>query len=51
MQQIADWMKQVLDICLEAKTEENLGNFEAELSKIRQQVETLAAKFPVPGIN
>ena len=51
MQQIADWMKQVLNICLEAKTEENLENFEAKFSEIRQQVETLATKFPVPGIN
>ena len=51
MQQIADWMKQVMDICLEAKTEENLGNFEAKLSEIRHQVETLALNFPVPGIN
>ena len=43
-------MKQVMDICLEAKTEENLGNFEAKLAEIRHQVETLALKFPVPGI-
>ena len=51
MQQIADWMKQVMDICLSVKSEENLSTAEPQLAEIRQQVETLAAKFPVPGIN
>ena len=51
MQQIADWMKQVMDICLSVKTEENLSTAEPQLTEIRRQVETLAAKFPVPGIN
>ena len=51
MQQIADWMKQVMDICLSVKTEENLSTAEPQLTEIRRQVKTLAAKFPVPGIN
>lgn len=51
MQQIADWMKQVMDICLSVKSEENLSTAEPQLAEIRQQVETLAMKFPVPGIN
>ena len=51
MQQIADWMKQVMDICLSVKSEENLSTAEPQLTEIRKQVETLAAKFPVPGIN
>ena len=51
MQQIADWMKQVMDICLSVKSEENLPAAESQLVEIRQQVETLATKFPVPGIN
>lgn len=51
MQQIADWMKQVMDICLSVKSEENLSAAEPQLAEIRRQVETLAAKFPVPGIN
>ena len=51
MQQIADWMKQVMDICLSVKSEENLPAAEPQLTEIRHQVETLAAKFPVPGIN
>ena len=50
MQQIADWMKQVMDICLSVKSEENLSTAELQLAEIRRQVETLAAKFPVPGI-
>ena len=51
MQQIADWMKQVMDICLSVKSEENLSTAEPQLAEIRKQVETLAAKFPVPSIN
>lgn len=51
MQQIADWMKQVMDVCLSVKSEENLSTAEPQLAEIRKQVETLAAKFPVPGIN
>ena len=51
MQQIADWMKQVMDICLSVKSEENLPAAESQLVEIRHQVETLATKFPVPGIN
>lgn len=51
MQQIANWMKQVMDICLSVKSEENLSAAEPQLAEIRRQVETLALNFPVPGIN
>ena len=51
MQQIADWMKQIMDICLSVKSEENLSTAEPQLTEIRRQVEALAMKFPVPGIN
>ena len=47
---LASWMKQVADICVEAKTEENLAKFEKDLTKIREEVMALALKFPVPAI-
>ena len=52
MQQIADWMKQVMDLCLKAGSEENLSNPEIkqDLEKIYQAVIALSIKFKVPGI-
>lgn len=50
MKQIASWMKKVADICVEAGSEDKLNNFEKDLSTIKQEVKTLALKFPVPGI-
>ena len=52
MLQIADWMKQVMDLCLKAGSEENLGSSEIkqDLEKIHQQVIALSTKFKVPGI-
>lgn len=50
MVQLAQWMRQVLDICVEAKDEKELDNFTAELKAIREEVRALAHKFPVPGI-
>ena len=47
---LALWMKKVADICQEAKSEENLLKFSAELETIHDEVRTLALKFPVPGI-
>ena len=52
MQQIADWMKQVMDLCLKAKNEEGLNqpDIQNQLSKIHQAVIELSLKFPVPAI-
>lgn len=43
MVKLAGWMKQVADICKN-------GGSDEELAKIREEVEELALKFPVPGI-
>lgn len=50
MKTLALWMKKVADICIEAKTEEKLPNYMAELETIHAEVRNLALKFPVPGI-
>lgn len=50
MRQIAIWMKQVVDICVAAKSEENLNQYDEDLGQIREEVRTLALKFPIPGI-
>ena len=48
MEQIADWMKTVADICVKAKTEEKLPDFEDELDAIHKEVKMLATSFPLP---
>ena len=50
MEQIAEWMKRVVDICVEAGDEENLPEFEEQLEKIRAEVKEMAVQFPVPAI-
>jgi glycine hydroxymethyltransferase len=50
MKILAKWMKDVADICKEAKTEENLNKYGKELEKIHKEVKSLARKFPVPAI-
>ena len=50
MIKLADWMKQVADICVKAGVEEKLGEYQAELDKIAEEVKALALKFSVPGI-
>ena len=50
MKQLAGWMKQVADICKKAKTEDKLTDYAEDLAKVREEVRTLALKFPVPGI-
>lgn len=50
MMQVADWMKRVLDICVQAGSEEALDGYEAELNGIREEVRQLALQFPIPGI-
>ena len=49
MEQLADWMKQVADICQKAEAEENLAKYDKELTAIKKEVQTLALKFPIPG--
>ena len=43
-------MKRVADICVGVGDEDNLFAAEKELNAIREEVKTLALKFPVPGI-
>jgi glycine hydroxymethyltransferase len=50
MIKLADWMEKVADICKKAETEDKLVDYKDELDKIREEVKTLALKFPVPGI-
>ena len=52
MEQIANWMKQVLELCKKAKDEAGLSdkNIKQELAKIHQAVIDLSRKFPVPAI-
>ena len=50
MKTLAGWMKEVALICEKAETEENLENYAESLAKIRDEVRTLALRFPVPGI-
>ena len=50
MKLLVGWMKEVADICKEAKAEENLEKYADKLDKIGGEVEALALKFPVPGI-
>ena len=51
MQQIADWMYAVVQICVKAKDEEGLAKFGKELAEIREEVREMALKFPVPAIS
>lgn len=57
MKTIAEWMKQVADICVEARKaqpdeaddEKLLANYAGQLDEIRNQVRELALKFPLPA--
>ncbi len=51
MKQIADWMKRVVDICVQAGDEDALNGFKAELQGIRDEVRALALRFPIPGLS
>lgn len=51
MEQIGDWMKAVMDICVEAGSEKALADYTSELTPIHEAVKKLALKFPVPAIN
>ena len=48
MIQIADWMKEVAEICVEVKSEDKLDKAADKLEKIHEDVKTLALKFPLP---
>lgn len=50
MTKLAKWMKQVLDICVEAGNESGLDEHRTQLEEIRKEVKDLALKFPIPGI-
>lgn len=50
MEQIAEWMKQVMDICVEAGDEEKLSEFAPALKQIEEEVKKMAVQFPVPAI-
>ncbi len=50
MEQIGDWMLEVVKICQEAGSEDKLEDHQAELAKIREDVKKLALKFPVPAV-
>ncbi len=50
MKQIAEWMKQVAEICQQAETEDRLDDYSADLEKIHAEVKSLALKYPVPNI-
>ena len=50
MKDLADWMKQVADICVKAGAEDKLDKYSDEFEKIRKEVEKIALRHPVPGI-
>ena len=51
MEQIGDWMKEVIDLCVKAENFKNLQEkYEDELEKIHAAVIKMASKFPVPSI-
>ena len=49
MKKLAEWMKKVADICVEAGSEENLAKFEQELGALREEVRGVALEFPLPS--
>ena len=50
MKELAGFMKRVADICVKAETEDNLETYAEDFAAIRNEVESLTKKFPVPGI-
>ena len=50
MKTLAGWMKEVADICVDAKSEENLDKYTEKLDKIAKEVQEIALRHPVPGI-
>ncbi|MBQ1540115.1 hypothetical protein IIZ72_00935, partial [Candidatus Saccharibacteria bacterium] len=50
MKTLAHWMKRVAEICEKAETEEELNNYAEDLAVIKNEVRTLALKFPIPSV-
>ncbi|MBO4276402.1 serine hydroxymethyltransferase [Candidatus Saccharibacteria bacterium] len=50
MKTLAHWMKRVAEICEKAETEEELNNYAEDLTVIKNEVRTLALKFPIPSV-
>ncbi len=50
MKTLANWMKQVVEICVAAGDEAGLESKSEELEQIREEVRALALRFPIPGI-
>lgn len=48
MKQIADWMKEVADICVQVGEEDKLSETKTKLQAIHNEVTALALKFPLP---
>ena len=50
MEKIADWMREVVDICIKIGNEEQINDkkYEKDFAPIKKQVEKLALKFPLP---
>ena len=48
MEQIADWMKAVAEICVKVGSEDRLADVKDALDAIRAEVRTMAMKFPIP---
>lgn len=51
MVKIADWMKEVADLCVKVGSEEQIEDIKSELDKIHREVTEMALEFPVPGIS
>ena len=48
MEQIADWMKEVADFCVEIGTEDKLAEKSDKLESLHAEVKAMALKFPLP---
>ena len=48
MKKLAGWMRLVADICMKAKTEDNLDDYTEDLATIREEVREVALKYPLP---
>ena len=49
MLRIADWMKQVVDICVRRRDGEDIEIAKPELARLREEVREMALQFPLPS--
>ena len=49
MLRIADWMKQVTDICVRRRDGEDIEIAKPELARLREEVREMALQFPLPS--